>query len=142
MLLNDAFQPLQFVYHTAIRLIQLVEVGMYGFSSLFSHQPKSSIVCTHPLDDVHFQYMHFNCPLCSRESKVKIGKEFFYSYTCNEFQRCKNKNKDLKYSSHTECCLFFFRYKILVLQDVTLRKYCKCLLIFLTKGISFSNQLW
>ena len=34
-----------------------------------------SIVCTHPLDDVHFQYMHFNCPLCSRESKVGVAKK-------------------------------------------------------------------
>ena len=56
-------------------LYNLFEMGMYGFSALFSHQSKSSIVCTHPLDDVHFQCMHYNCPLCSRESKVGVAKK-------------------------------------------------------------------
>ena len=32
-------------------------------------------VLAHPLDDVHFQYMHFNCPLCFRESKVGVAKK-------------------------------------------------------------------
>ena len=77
--------------------------------------------------------IHFNCPICSRESTVEIAREFFYSITCNEI--CQKEG--LKYSSRTECCLFFFGYHILIIEYVALRKSANARLYLSQRAFAF-----